>query len=101
MKGLEIAETSGGAAFGVRVSPGARRNAVEGVYGGALKVKLTAPPVDGKANEALVELLASVLGVARSAVVISSGTTGRSKRVRVRGLAAAETERRLEAAAGN
>ena len=100
MKGLEIAETSEGAAFGVRVSPGARRSAVEGVHGGALKVKLTAPPVDGKANEALVELLSGTLGVARSAVVISSGASGRSKRVRVRGLTATEAARRLDAAAG-
>ena len=98
MKGLEIAETADGAAFGVRVAPGARKNSVEGVHGGMLKVKLTAPPVDGKANEALVVLLAESLGVARATVEITSGASGRSKRVRIRGLKAAEAARRLNTA---
>lgn len=81
---IEATET--GCAFRVRVSPRASRDAIGGAHDGALKVSLTAPPVDGAANAALVKLLAKRLRVAKSAVRITSGETGRSKRVEVDGV---------------
>jgi len=67
----------------VRVQPRASRNEIVGVQGGALRVRLTAPPVDGAANEALIRLLAGELGVARRQVRIVAGATSRNKVVEV------------------
>lgn len=72
----------------VQVVPRASRSRVVGVQGDRLKVQLSAPPVDGAANEALIELLAERLGVKRAAVSIVGGATGRKKRVRVDGVGA-------------
>jgi len=81
-----MVESGGGVTFAVRVVPRSSRNAVAGVQGDALKVKLTAPPVEGAANTALIEFLAKQLGVRRSAVSIVSGEKSRSKTVRVEGV---------------
>ena len=70
----------------IRVRPRAARTEVAGEHGGALKIRIAAPPVDGAANDALVGFLADRLQVARAAVVIASGQAGRSKVVLVRGL---------------
>lgn len=67
------------------VQPGAKRNAVTGVTDGALRLKLAAPAVEGKANEALCAYLAELFGTAKSRVEILKGQTGRLKRVAVRG----------------
>jgi uncharacterized protein (TIGR00251 family) len=75
--------------FTVRVQPRAARSKVDGVHAGALRVRLTAPPVDGAANEALVELLAERLGVPKRAITIVSGATSRTKLVEVEGMTAA------------
>jgi hypothetical protein len=77
-----------GVRFAVRVQPRASRDAVTGVQEGALRVALTAPPVDGEANAALVAFLAKRLGVARRDVTIVQGETGRSKLIEVRGVGA-------------
>ena len=69
----EISERDGAITFAVRVAPRASRNAIEGLYAGALKVRLTAPPLDGRANDALRRLLADRLNVPMSAVRIVSG----------------------------
>lgn len=69
--------------FDVRVQPRASRTAVGGAHGGALRVRLSAPPVDGAANDALVEALADALGVPRRAVRIVAGATSRGKVVEV------------------
>ena len=75
---------AGAVELGLRVSPRASRSGIDGVDGeGCLRVRVTAPPVDGAANEAIVALLASELGVRRSAVVILTGLAGRRKRVRI------------------
>lgn len=66
----------------VRVQPGARRTALAGLYQDSMKVSLQAPPVDGKANEALIGFLAEMTGMARSSISIVRGTTSRSKVVR-------------------
>ncbi len=69
----------GRATLAVHVQPGAKRSEVVGVHGDALKIRLAAPPVDGKANAALIEFLADRLGVARAQVVLKSGQTNRRK----------------------
>ena len=69
--------------FNIRVQPRASRNKVAGLYDGALKVTLTAPPVDNAANKACAAFLADLLGVPKSAVTVVAGRTGRSKQVLV------------------
>jgi uncharacterized protein (TIGR00251 family) len=86
MTDWSIAETDGGVTFAVHVVPRSSRNQIVGVEGGALKVKLSAPPVEGAANAALIEFVAEWLGVRRSAVSIVSGGKARNKLVRVNGL---------------
>jgi uncharacterized protein len=79
----------------LRVTPGAPRSEVVGPHGGAWKVRVAAAPENGKANEAVRELLATVLGVPRSRTEIVSGAASRDKVVVVRGLTAEEAEARL------
>lgn len=83
---LALSERDGWVLIPVRVQPRASRQAIVGVHDGALKVSLTAPPVDGAANQALVALLAQKLGIARSSVRLIRGETGREKLVAVRGV---------------
>jgi uncharacterized protein (TIGR00251 family) len=75
------------------VQPRAARDAILGLRDGVVRVRVTAPPVDGKANQALVRLLARSLGVPPSAVAILRGGTGRDKLVRIVGLDVATLER--------
>lgn len=86
---LTVRASDAGVRFAVRVQPRASRSEIVGVHGDAMKIRLSAPPVDGAANEALVELIAEVLGVGRRAVRIVSGETSRSKVVEVEGVTAA------------
>ncbi|HEY0722354.1 MAG TPA: DUF167 family protein [Gammaproteobacteria bacterium] len=67
----------------LRLQPRASRDEIAGPYGDALKVRITAPPVDGKANAHLLRFLAELFDVAPSAVELLSGETGRDKRVRI------------------
>jgi uncharacterized protein (TIGR00251 family) len=90
-----IHETEGGASFAVRVHPRARKNAVTGEVGDALKLSLTAPPIDGKANQACIEFFANLLKLSRSSVTIASGESSRNKVIRVAGLSAKEVRDRL------
>ncbi|HVB85918.1 MAG TPA: DUF167 domain-containing protein [Candidatus Dormibacteraeota bacterium] len=83
---IEIAEQDGAVIFSVRAAPRASRDAIEGEHAGALKVRLTAPPIDGRANEALRRLLAERLKVSISAVRILSGEKSRNKRVQILGV---------------
>jgi uncharacterized protein len=87
---IEIAERAGGVAFAVRVTPRASRNTIEGEHAGALKVRLMAPPVEDRANEALRRLLAERLNVPASAVRIVAGEKSRTKRVAVAGVSKAK-----------
>jgi hypothetical protein len=82
----------------VTVSPGARTSEVVGRHGSGWKARIAAPPERGKANRALEELLADVLGVPRDRVAVVAGRTARRKVVEVEGLEAPELVRRLEAA---
>ncbi len=86
MERFEVRESDGEVRFAVRVQPRASRNAIGGVRNGALVIRLTAPPVEGAANEALTRLLAVRLNVPKSAVRIVSGERGRTKRIAVRGV---------------
>lgn len=83
--------------FEVRVQPRASEDAIAGVRAGALVVRLQAPPVDGRANAALVRFLGRVLGVPPSALALVRGAHGRDKVVRVSGLDAATVRARLAA----
>lgn len=85
---LKVAEGAEGCIFAVHVQPRGRRNEIVGLYGDALKVRLAAPPVEGRANRELLKFLAKRLGVSSSAVEILSGHASRRKRVRVRGVSA-------------
>jgi uncharacterized protein (TIGR00251 family) len=84
-----VQERGGAVRFTVRVQPRAARSKVDGVHAGALRVRLTAPPVEGAANEALIVLLAEQLGVPKRAISIVSGATSRVKLVEVEGVTAA------------
>ena len=84
-----------GVTLRLHIQPGARKTEVAGLHGEALKIRLAAPPVDGKANACLITFLADQLGVARSAVSLVSGDTSRAKRVHVSGLTANEAQARL------
>jgi len=79
----------------VRVQPRAKRNAVQPAAGGSLKVYVTAPPEDGRANDAVVETIAEWLGVKRRQVEIGSGATNRNKVVRVANLSQAQLDAAL------
>lgn len=92
---IPIRDTPAGATFTVKVHARARRNAVIGEVGDALKIALTAPPVEGKANEACIAFLAELLDVPRSSITIAAGETSRNKLIRVAGLSAVEVGKRL------
>jgi hypothetical protein len=83
---LDLSADAGAVTFSVHVQPRASRRGIEGVHGDALKVKVTAPPEGGRANDELVRLLADALGVSASAVEIVAGQRSRRKRVRVLGV---------------
>ena len=70
----------------VRVQPRASRSEIAGVHGERLRIRLQAPPVDGKANAALVEFVAGLFAIPRARVTIEHGLTGRDKRLRLRGV---------------
>jgi len=83
-------DTPDGCSLVVRVHPGAKKNAVIGLHDGALKLSLNAPPVDGKANEALIAFIAEQINVPRSKIALIAGATSRSKTLRITGKSADE-----------
>ena len=82
---IPIRDTPSGATFQVKVHPRAKKNAITGEVGDALKLALTAPPVEGRANEACIAFFAEVLNVPRSSVTIAAGENSRNKVIRVAG----------------
>ena len=90
---LKVTKTAAGVTFRVRVQPGANKNEIVGVQQDALKVRISAPPLEGKANKALIQFLAKQLGVKRNQVEIMSGHTSRIKTIHVVGEG---TEKRLQ-----
>ena len=94
---ISIRDTPQGATFAIRVHPRARKNAIVGELGDALKLALTAPPVEGRANQACIEFLAEFLKVPRSSITIAAGEASRNKVIRVAGISADELRKRLGA----
>jgi uncharacterized protein (TIGR00251 family) len=90
-----VNETAKGVTFSVKVHPRARKDGINGVVGNALKLSITAPPVEGRANQAVIEFFAELFQIPRSSVTIASGETSRNKVVRVAGLSRAAVEQRL------
>jgi len=97
---ITITDHAEGCVLSVRAQPGARRNGVQGEQSGALKIAVTAPPEDGRANAALVEEMREALGVKRSQIELLSGQTSRAKKFLIRGVAKAELEARVAALLG-
>jgi uncharacterized protein (TIGR00251 family) len=92
---LLIRETKNGLSFDIHVNPHASRAAIAGISGGMLKVKVTAPPVEGAANDACIELLAKKLGLRKSRMKISAGAKGRRKTILVSDVSRTELEQKL------
>jgi len=92
---IDIVESNGGVTFAVKVHPRAKKNGVTGELGDALKLSLTTPPVEGRANEACVEFFAKFLKVPRSSVTIASGLGSRNKVIRVAGVTSQYIRERL------
>lgn len=76
-------ENNGSLTVCLRVIPRASKNIVQGLHGDALKIRLQAPPVEGKANQALIRFIAKEWGIPKSSITILSGETGRNKRIRI------------------
>jgi uncharacterized protein (TIGR00251 family) len=93
---IPITDSPLGAVFAIRLQPGARRNAVLGELGDAVKIALTAPPIEGRANESLIEFLSDWLNVPRSAIAITAGEHSKNKRIRIAGRTAAQISAALE-----
>ena len=97
---IPIRDTPGGATFQIKVHPRARKNAITGEIADALKLSLTTPPLDGRANDACVEFFAKLLNVPRSSVTIAAGETSRNKVIHVRGASAAKIQQALQSCIG-
>src|SRR5947208_1769300 len=93
---IPIQQTAKGVTFAVKVHPRARKNAITGVVGDALKLALTAPPVEGKANQAVIEFFAEVFEIPRSSVTIASGETSRRKVICLRNISSETVQQRLK-----
>jgi len=83
-------DVADGCTVAVRVHPGAKKNGVTGTHAGAVKIALTAPPVDGKANDALIAFLAEALRLPRARITLVAGATRRTKTIRITEKSAAE-----------
>lgn len=92
---LEIEARDGALLLRLRVSPGARKAAIKGQHGGALKLSVAEPPEKGKANQGVIELLAGVLDLPRRQITIISGHASQDKRVRIAGIEEAALRRML------
>jgi uncharacterized protein (TIGR00251 family) len=94
---LEIAvrDTPDGCILPVRVHPGAKRNAVTGVHDGALKISLTTPPTDGRANRALIAFIAGQLRIPRARIALLTGAASHSKTLRIASMSGAQLQAAL------
>jgi hypothetical protein len=92
---IPIRESDGRIRFAVRVHPRAKKDAITGVFGDALKLSLTTPPIEGRANQACIEFFAKLFKVPRASVTIAAGETSRNKVIRVAGITAEQGLDRL------
>lgn len=90
-----VKETRNGVLLPVRAVPRASKNEIQGIHGDALKIRLQAPPVEGKANAALIRFLSDALGISRTQISIASGETGRNKAVLITGLSKTELIKKI------
>jgi uncharacterized protein (TIGR00251 family) len=90
-----IKSQNGGVLLSVKVQPRASRNEIAGALGDELKIKVTAPPVDSAANEAVINLLAEILRCPKGAIALVRGQTARHKAILIRGLTAGEVAKIL------
>jgi uncharacterized protein (TIGR00251 family) len=97
MSELLINEHAGSVTFEVRVIPRSSKSEIVGLYGNALKIRLTSPPVEGAANNELLKLLSRKVGVSRSAIEIISGQSAKTKRIRIIDVTAAQIRAILKA----
>jgi uncharacterized protein len=88
-EGLQASETGAGLTVRLHVLPRAKSSEIAGLHNGALKVKITAPPVDDAANRAVIEFFSKLLGVSRSSLKIQAGNKSREKVLRIQGLSLA------------
>jgi uncharacterized protein (TIGR00251 family) len=98
MRGMNqtwISQSNNGVIITVHAVPRAAKDAVQGLHGDALKIRLHAPPVDGKANEALISFLSRKLNIPKSNIALKSGANQRRKILMIRGVSKPETEKRL------
>ena len=89
-------DTPDGCTLSVRIHPGARKNAITGIHDSALKISLTTPPVEGRANEALIAFLADRLQIPKARIAFLTGQTSHSKSLRITGKSAAEVQAVLD-----
>ena len=94
---IPVRDHAGGGSFAVKVHPRAKRDQISGMVGDALKIDLTAPPVEGKANEAVTRFFSRLLKVPHSSVTIASGKSNRMKVIHVAGINAEQLRQRLAA----
>ena len=90
-----LREAPDGCTLAVRVQPGAKKNAVTGIHAGAVRISLTTPPIEGRANEALIAFLAELLHLPRARISLLSGTTSRTKALHITGKSTTEVETAL------
>jgi uncharacterized protein len=100
VSGLDARQVSGGVRFTVKVQPRASKNEIAGLQGSALKVRVTAPPVEGMANESLIDLISATLKTSRRNVCIVSGSASRMKILEVQGVSLEAVQRMAEREAG-
>jgi uncharacterized protein len=86
MNDLKVRETSLGLEFQLHVLPRAKRSELAGLHNGALKMRVTAPPVDDAANRAIIEFFASLLDIPKSSIQILTGAKSRDKKIQIKGL---------------
>ena len=92
-----LSQSRGAVRLALHVQPGAKRNAVVGLHGDALKVAISAPPVDGKANEAITSFIATALGISECQITLVAGATSRRKTLSIDGVTLTELQARIDA----
>lgn len=88
-------EIPGGLDIRIRAVPRASKNEIQGIYDGALKVRLTTPPIDGKANQALIKFLSKTLKLSKAQIELTQGDTSRYKTIRLSGITPEEFLKRI------
>jgi len=95
---IKIHQSGDGVSFAVKVHPKARRERISGVLGDALKLEITAPPIEGRANDACIGFFSNFLKVPRSSITIAAGLNNRTKVIRITGASAEAVERAFASA---